>query len=83
MNTPWNIADQVITISMDNLPESKKNSPILSSPQTTTPQKHRLFLFRYAIRAGRFATKQLVPQIQQKYRSKFYSLINSITKISQ
>ena len=74
LNTPWNIADQVITISMDKFTRKQKEfADFIITPNIGRHKNTDFSNLDTLIRAGRFAAKQLVPQIQQKYRSKFYS----------
>ncbi|MEJ5244183.1 MAG: patatin-like phospholipase family protein [Bacteroidota bacterium] len=81
LNTPWNIADQVITISMDKFTRKQKEfADFIITPNIGRHKNTDFSNLDTLIRAGRFATKQLVPQIQQKYRSKFYSKINEYHK---
>ncbi|HPU22718.1 MAG TPA: patatin-like phospholipase family protein [Candidatus Kapabacteria bacterium] len=81
LNTPWNIADQLITISMDKFTRKQKEyADFIITPNIGRHKNTDFSHLDTLIRAGRIATEHLVPLIQQKYRSKFHSKLNEYHK---
>ncbi len=77
LNTPWNIADQVITISMDKFTRKQKEyADFIITPNIDCHKNTDFSNLDTLIRAGRYAAENMVEKIQQKFRYKFYSRIN-------
>jgi NTE family protein len=79
LNTPWNIADQVITISMEKFTQKQiEKADFIIKPEIGRHKNTDFTNLDTLILAGRRATEQAIPEINSFYEKKFINKIHSL-----
>lgn len=79
LNTPWNIADQVITISMDKFTQKHiEKADFIIKPEIGRHKNTDFTFLDTLIEAGRKSAEQIIPEITSFYENKFLKKISEM-----